>query len=163
MYFAKDFTRVLRQCRRKVVRSIRVLETSDSDGRYYIHCSPQCHRFSGTLRFRLEFVFNVFRESFTRVLRQCRRKVVRSIRVLETSDSDGRYYIYTAPLSVTGLRDAEVSTEFVFECISRKTSGEYSGSVGVKLFEASESWKPVTLMGGIIYDCSPQCHRSPGR
>ena len=50
------------------------------------------------------------------------------------------------PLSVTGLRDAEVSMEFVVNVLCEISRSE-SGSVGVKFFEASESWKPVTLMG----------------
>ncbi len=61
-----------------------------------------------------------------------------------------KLFIRWTPLSVTGLRDAEASMEFVFECFSERVHERTQAHGGLKLFEASESWKPVTLMGGKV-------------
>ena len=56
--------------------------------KYTVLTLPSVSPVSGTLR--LQFVFECFRKRLHRVLKKHRRKVVRSIRVLEPSDSDGR-------------------------------------------------------------------------
>jgi len=55
---------------------------------------PSVSPVSGTLRFQQSLFLNLLAMDFAVLFRQCRRKVARSIRVLETSDSDGRKDIH---------------------------------------------------------------------